>query len=448
VTDVTLAYRKSVLDAVLGSLTSLRAKVGAADKVRLDKHADNVRGIEARLTAGTTTMPTAAACKLPASPGAFADQNGQEQMAAKMKAMSDLLAIVLACNQTRVFSMMFTGSTASTIFSEAAVNSPHHQLTHDEPGEQPLVQQSTVYTMQMFGTMLASLKATPEGAGNVLDNCAILASTDTSDGRFHNLFDYPILVAGKAGGFLKYPGIHYRSTVGGENTSTVFAQRAPRRRHEAESGRRGPRPRHVELRRDRSLTGPVTARARSGHVRGQGFAPCLIQALIVSSSVVVRLCVEPIWGIRIAAAVDHDLVLVERDLDPQEAVVRNRRGTTRRLDASREDARLREGVRDRRRRHERGVGPVGAGLCLRRVAGLALGGDEGRDVLRVGRRQDGRSAPVRRGGSGRAGAAAAAARAARARRAALAALPRRQGLRRRGPRARTPRSRRRPGPAT
>jgi hypothetical protein len=70
--------------------------------------------------------------------------------------------------------------------------------------------------------MLASLKAIPEGAGNVLDNCAILASTDTSDGRFHNLFDYPILVAGKAGGFLKYPGIHYRSPTGSENTSTVL----------------------------------------------------------------------------------------------------------------------------------------------------------------------------------------------------------------------------------
>jgi hypothetical protein len=56
----------------------------------------------------------------------------------------------------------------------------------------------------------------------VLDNCAILGTTDTSDGRLHNLLDYPLLVAGKAGGFLKYPGVHYRSPTGEENTSTVL----------------------------------------------------------------------------------------------------------------------------------------------------------------------------------------------------------------------------------
>jgi hypothetical protein len=32
--------------------------------------------------------------------------------------MSELIAMALACNQTRVFSMMFTGSVAGTVFSE------------------------------------------------------------------------------------------------------------------------------------------------------------------------------------------------------------------------------------------------------------------------------------------------------------------------------------------
>jgi hypothetical protein len=221
VTDATSAYRKSVLDSVLAEITSLRARVGAADKVRLDKHSDNIRGIENRLTANPA-LPATAACTMPTDPGATPDQNGLEQMAARTKAMSGLLAIALACNQTRVFSMMFTGSTASTIFNEANVEMPHHQMTHDEPGNQPMVQETTVYTVQMFATLLTALKAIPEGAGNVLDNCAILGTTDTSDGRFHNLFDYPILVAGKAGGFFKYPGIHYRSPTGNENTSTVL----------------------------------------------------------------------------------------------------------------------------------------------------------------------------------------------------------------------------------
>jgi hypothetical protein len=136
--------------------------------------------------------------------------------------MSELIAMALACDQTRVFSMQFTGSVAGTVFSEINVNGGHHQLTHDEPGDQPMVQATTVYTVQMFAVLLNALKAIPEGAGNLLDNCAILASTDTSDGRFHNLLDYPILIAGKGGGYFKYPGIHYRSPTGDENTSVAL----------------------------------------------------------------------------------------------------------------------------------------------------------------------------------------------------------------------------------
>ena len=164
-----------------------------------------------------------AACKAPTtSPGTFPDQNGKEQLADKMKAMGDLLAIALACNQTRVFSVMFSGSTASTVYWQVNLTEAHHQLTHDEPGTQPGVQASTVFTMQMFAQLLVSLKGVPEGAGNVLDSCAILASSDTSDGRFHNIRDYPILVAGRAGGYFKYPGIHYRSPSGNESTSNVL----------------------------------------------------------------------------------------------------------------------------------------------------------------------------------------------------------------------------------
>ncbi|HVZ75274.1 MAG TPA: DUF1552 domain-containing protein [Polyangia bacterium] len=222
VVDATLGYRKSVLDVVLRDFNGVRARAGAADKARLDKHADGIRSIESRLMTSSMPVASAASCKLPIKPSAFADQAGKEQLAEKTKAMGDLLAIALACNMTRVFSMMFTGSTASTVFWEVNITSAHHQLTHDEPGMQPQVQASTVFMMKCFASLLTSLKSVPEGAGNVLDNTAILASTDTSDGRFHSVRDYPILVAGKGGGYFKYPGIHYRSASGTESTSTVL----------------------------------------------------------------------------------------------------------------------------------------------------------------------------------------------------------------------------------
>jgi hypothetical protein len=221
-TDATLGYRKSVLDAVLADIVKLRARVGAIDQARLDLHTTGIRELENRLALSSQPLQTGAGCLTPANPGSFPDMNGQEQIAQKTQAMSTLLAIALACNQTPVFSMMFSGSTASTVYWEVGLSEGHHQLTHDEPGVQPGVQASTVFTMQMFAQLLTALKSVPEGAGNLLDNVVVLASTCTSDGRFHDIRDYPILVAGRAGGYFKYPGVHYRSPSGSESTSNVL----------------------------------------------------------------------------------------------------------------------------------------------------------------------------------------------------------------------------------
>jgi hypothetical protein len=214
------ALRRSVLDAVTADVTDLRSRVGSTDRLRLDQHLDSIRSIENRLIQAPPTTGPAGSCMLPTKPGAITDTNSKEAIEERMKAMSDLVAMALACDQTRVFSMMFSGSVGSTVFWQVAVTSGHHDLTHNEPGNQPQVHETTVFTMKQLATLLTTLKAIPEGAGNLLDNCAILASSDVAGGFEHSITDYPIVVAGRAGGALKYPGVHYRSMR--ENTSTVL----------------------------------------------------------------------------------------------------------------------------------------------------------------------------------------------------------------------------------
>jgi hypothetical protein len=222
VVDVSKVLRKSVLDAVQVDIASLRAKVGTADKARLDQHTENIRSIENRLA--TTTMPGAAAqamCSKPTNPGSFPDMSGREMIEERMTGMSALIAMALACDQTRVFSVMFSGSVCGTVYWQVGATSGHHDLTHNEAGDQPTVHAATVFTMKQLGILLTALKGVSEGAGNLLDNTAIIASTDVADGKLHSITDYPIVVAGKAGGALKYPGVHYRSATH-ENTSTVL----------------------------------------------------------------------------------------------------------------------------------------------------------------------------------------------------------------------------------
>jgi hypothetical protein len=217
-TDVTLALRKSVLDGVLADVNRLKMRVGAADRARLDQHTENVRSIENRLVGTGTTPPS---CRLPVKPGPVGGSNNKENLEEATKLMSDLIAMALACDLTRVFSMMYSGPTNGTVFWQVNATTGHHALTHDEAGDQPLVHASTVFTMQCLAGLLQSLKNIPEGAGNVLDNTVIIGSSDVSDGKLHSLTDYPIVVAGKGGGFLKYPGVHYRS-ANKENTSSVL----------------------------------------------------------------------------------------------------------------------------------------------------------------------------------------------------------------------------------
>lgn len=222
VIDVSRVLKKSVLDGVIADIASLKMKVGTADGTRLDQHLENVRAIENRLAMTPDTFAVQAKCGVPTNPTLpSSDSGSHEALAERMTAMSGLIAMALACDQTRVFSIMFTGSVCSTVFWEVNATGGHHDLTHNEGGDQPTVQAATVFTMQQFATLLTTLKGVAEGAGNLLDNCAILASSCTAEGLAHSLTDYPILVAGRAGGALTYPSVHYRSTTK-ENTSTVL----------------------------------------------------------------------------------------------------------------------------------------------------------------------------------------------------------------------------------
>jgi hypothetical protein len=94
-----------------------------------------------------------------------------------------------------------------------------HGMTHTEGGDQPGVQKCVTFSMSKFAALLERLLATPEGAGSLLDNCGILGFTECTEGRSHNATTapgIPMIVAGRAGGSLVHPGIHYKSPAKGD----------------------------------------------------------------------------------------------------------------------------------------------------------------------------------------------------------------------------------------
>jgi hypothetical protein len=203
--------RRSVLDVVSAQITALQGRVSVADRARLDQHFTSVRQLEMRLAAG------ASACTVPADPGTFPDVDGREQIEQQNQAMSDLVALALACDLTRVFSVLYSTAGSGVIVWQVGATNSLHQTCHDQPLPQPTVHAATVFTMERLADFLRTLRDTTEGASNVLANCSILCTSELSDGWRHSNNEFPILIAGQGGGRLR-GNVHYRSPSA-ENTS-------------------------------------------------------------------------------------------------------------------------------------------------------------------------------------------------------------------------------------
>jgi hypothetical protein len=218
--DPRWALRKSVLDVVRQGAADLNGRLGRTDRQRLEQHMDSIRTIENKLTAlESGQTPLGVACMAPLDPGELPDPDSGEPLVERTDALSDLLAMALACDLTRVFTVQFSCGVSGTVFPALNISTGRHSLSHDEGDDQPGMQASTVFIMERFATFLEKLQGVTEGTGNLLDSCAIMASTDVAEGLPHSKDDYPMLVVGGAGGGLVTPGIHYRAD--GENTTDI-----------------------------------------------------------------------------------------------------------------------------------------------------------------------------------------------------------------------------------
>ena len=133
--------------------------------------------------------------------------------------MVKLLAMAVACNQTRVFNMVFTDNFANV--RKKGETYTHHLLTHTEMidpslGYQPIAFWFNQRCSEAFATYLSILSSVKEGAGTLLDNCLIFAASETNYAKLHTIDSIPVFLAGKAGGRMKL-GLH---VVGGGDPIT------------------------------------------------------------------------------------------------------------------------------------------------------------------------------------------------------------------------------------
>lgn len=202
------ALRISILDATKEDVATLKSKLGAADKLRLDAHLDSVAALQTKLG---TAVPV---CMLPADPDEDnSEALNNEKLTLIHNLQADMIAYAFSCDLTRVATMLFIQGAAEPTLTEIPGNSNSwHEYSHNIGSWGPggPFENGQLFMMQRFSDFLDRLKGTSEIDGNLLDNSIVMASSDCSDGARHSIQRHPILLAGHGRGYLKHPGIHFQ----------------------------------------------------------------------------------------------------------------------------------------------------------------------------------------------------------------------------------------------
>lgn len=194
--------RKSVLDAVNKQFGRLSGKVGKDDRQKLEIHAQAIRDLELRLSAPGASL--GASCRVPARPTVDATNLFAYPDVGKLQ--MDLLVMALACDLTRVGSIMWSHAGPTPGSPWLGFNDGHHALSH--MGESDLDAQTKLSKVKAWfagqlAYLISALKSVPEGEGTMLDNTVVWWCSELSVGNTHSHQDMPFVLAGSCGGYFK-----------------------------------------------------------------------------------------------------------------------------------------------------------------------------------------------------------------------------------------------------
>lgn len=208
------AADRSVLDTALADLDELRGRLGTAERVRLDLHAEALREVERRLAVtgmamGSCEMPAIDLPSIPAS-----ELFDPARFDALLRGQIDVMVTAMSCGLTRVGVIQCSHHTSELVMSripETEMYDPgydmrshqasHYGSRHDRTNRlftSFLAQRR--YFVDRFRMLLEELDARPEGEGTMLDHSIVLLCTEVSDGNTHSHQEMPFVIGGRAGG--------------------------------------------------------------------------------------------------------------------------------------------------------------------------------------------------------------------------------------------------------
>lgn len=200
-----MQHKGSILDSLADEVASLRTKLAASDRTRVNGYLESVRDVERRIQKAVEHNTELPAFDRPAGvPESF------EQHA---KLMFDLQLLAYQGDVTRVTTYMIGREFSGRTYPEIGVPDAHHPISHHQRDPMRMEKCARInhYHVQLFSYFLEKMQSTPDGDGSLLDHSAIIYGAGMSEGNGHVPMNLPILLCGggsgrlRGGRHIKYP---------------------------------------------------------------------------------------------------------------------------------------------------------------------------------------------------------------------------------------------------
>lgn len=226
--------RRSVLDVVLSKRDRLLARLGRADRERIERHFDELRELEMRIAA--IPPVTGGGCEVPSDPGvdpAIGGDNtgagsddirpgaGYSNEHERARVMADLIHMAFVCDLTRAATLQVTTfqSHMSALPVSEMLGTPIyadlHEIGHNGDANtrgQFAVSLMMQWHVSHYAYLLQKMSETPEGDGTLLDHSVVVFTPEAGHGRqlndattelqTHSVERMVMLVGGGGGGTL------------------------------------------------------------------------------------------------------------------------------------------------------------------------------------------------------------------------------------------------------
>jgi Protein of unknown function (DUF1552) len=220
--------RQRLLEQVSMDYERLADRMDDQDREKLEIHISSLVDIQGRLQ--RTGVQFEGECQM-LDLGAPLDPTRVDQLPELGRLQMDIMVMAMACDLTRVGTLMWTHSVADYVYSFLGedIKEGHHSLAHKGDEDEPKVEQNTrinVWYAEQLAYLISRLKAIPEGDGSLFDNCVLVWVNEQAKGNNHDRHAMPYVVAGSAGGYFDTGRYVVQSTAGTHNQLFVSLQNA------------------------------------------------------------------------------------------------------------------------------------------------------------------------------------------------------------------------------